>query len=132
MQSIKPGIAYKLFNFKSEEYQEVRFTEKVDGKYISGTTNEEVIEMMIDRFYQLNKKSFSSENQVVILLLKIIRQQLSKRLSRKIDNVKKYEQGEGERNTAEWPKRLHRGLFDFIEWFIEVDFNGNKGFNCFY
>jgi len=97
MQSIKPGIAYKLFNFKSEESQEVRFTEKVSGKYIPGTTNEEVIEMMIDRFYQLNKKSFSSENQVVILLLKMIRQQLSKRLSRKIDNVKKYEQGEGER-----------------------------------
>ena len=46
---------------------------------------------------KLNKKSFSSENQVVILLLKMIRQQLSKRLSRKIDNVKKYEQGEGER-----------------------------------
>jgi len=101
MQSTKPGIAYKLFNFKSEDYQEIRFTEKVDGKYIPGTTNEEVIEMMIDRFYQLNKKSFSSENQVVILLLKIIRQQLSKRLSRKIDNVKKYEQSEGERNAAE-------------------------------
>ncbi len=101
MQSIKPGIAYKLFNFKSEECQEVRFTEKVDGKYIPGTTNEEVIEMMIDRFYQLNKKSFSSENQVVILLLKLIRQQLSKRLSRKIDNVKKYEQSESQRIASD-------------------------------
>lgn len=99
MQSTKPGIAYKLFNFKSETYQEVRFTEKVDGQYIPGTTNEEVIEMMIDRFYQLNKRSFSTENQVVILLLKVIRQQLSKRLSRKIDNVKRYEQGESQRNT---------------------------------
>jgi hypothetical protein len=101
MQSTKPGIAYKLFNFKSEEHQELKFTEKVEGKYVPGTTNEEVIEMMIDRFYQLNKKSFSSENQVIILLLKIIRQQLSKRLSRKIDNVKKYEQGESQRNPAE-------------------------------
>lgn len=101
MQSTKPGIAYQLFNFKSEEYQELKFTEKVEGKYVPGTTNEEVIEMMIDRFYQLNKKSFSSENQVIILLLKIIRQQLSKRLSRKIDNVKKYEQGESQRSTQE-------------------------------
>ena len=58
MQSTKPGIAYKLFNFKSDDYQEVRFTEKVDGQYVAGTTNEEVIEMMIDRFYQLNKKSY--------------------------------------------------------------------------
>jgi hypothetical protein len=57
--------------------------------------------MMSDRFYQLNKKRFSSENQGIILLLKIIRQQLSKRLSRKIDNVKKYEQGEGFRIAEE-------------------------------
>lgn len=101
MQSIKPGIVYRLFNFKSEDFQEIRFTEKVDGKYVPGTTNEEVIEMLIDRFYQLNKKSFSTENQLVIMLLKIIRQQLSKRLSRKIDNVKRYEQSEGQRNTSE-------------------------------
>jgi hypothetical protein len=101
MQSTKPGIAYKLFNFKSDAFQEIKFTEKLEGNYIPGTTNEEVIEMMIDRFYQLNKKRFSSENQVIILLLKIIRQQLSKRLSRKIDNVKKYEQGEGFRIAEE-------------------------------
>lgn len=101
MQSTKPGVAYKLFNFKSEEYQLVQFTEKVDGGFAPGTTNEEVIEMMIDRFYELNKKRFSSENQVVILLLKIIRQQLSKRLSRKIENVKRYEQGTGQRNPSD-------------------------------
>ena len=101
MQTTKPGIAYKLFNFKSDAFQEIKFTEKLEGNYIPGTTNEEVIEMMIDRFYQLNKKRFSSENQVIILLLKIIRQQLSKRLSRKIDNVKKYEQGEGFRIAEE-------------------------------
>lgn len=100
MEPIKPGIRYKLFNFKSPEYQEVQFTEKVDGKYVSGTTNEEVIEMLIDRFYELNKKRFSSENQVVILLLKAIRQQLGKRLSRKIDNVKKYGEAEGSGNPV--------------------------------
>jgi len=100
MEAIKPGILYKLFNFKSEEYQEIRFTEKVDGKYISGTTNEEVVEMLIDRFYELNKKRFSTENQVVILLLKAIRQQLGKRLSRKIDNVKKYGEAESSGGTV--------------------------------
>lgn len=100
MQSTKPGIAYRLFNFKSETFQEVAFTEKVSGEYMPGTTNEEVIEMMIDRFYELNKKSFSSENQVVILLLKMIRQQLSKRLSRKIENVKRYEQNPSQGNPT--------------------------------
>ena len=50
MQSTNPGVAYRLFNFKSEQYQEVLFTTKVDGQYVPGTTNEEVIEMMIDRF----------------------------------------------------------------------------------
>lgn len=101
MQSTKPGIAYRLFNFKSESFQEVSFTEKVNGEYMPGTTNEEVIEMMIDRFYELNKKSFSSENQVVILLLKMIRQQLSKRLSRKIENVKRHEQNTSQRIASE-------------------------------
>ena len=101
MQSTKPGVAYQLFNFKSSEYQLIQFTEKVDGGYAPGTTNEEVIEMMIDRFYELNKKRFSSENQVVILLLKIIRQQLSKRLSRKIENVKRYEQSTSQRFSEE-------------------------------
>lgn len=100
MEAIKPGIRYRLFNFKSQEYQEIQFTEKVDGNYVSGTTNEEVVEMLIDRFYELNKKRFSSENQVVILLLKAIRQQLGKRLSRKIDNVKKYGEAESPGNSV--------------------------------
>ena len=43
MQSTKPGIAYKLFNFKSDAFQEIKFTEKLEGNYIPGTTNEEVI-----------------------------------------------------------------------------------------
>ena len=101
MESTKPGIAYRLFNFKSNDFQELRFTEKSNGEYISGTTNEEVIDMLIDRFYELNKKSFSSENQVVILLLKLIRQQLNKRLNRKIDNVKRYEKSENSSKTEE-------------------------------
>lgn len=101
MEAIKPGILYKLFNFKSEESQEIRFTEKVDGVYVSGTTNEEVVDMLIDRFYELNKKRFSTENQVVILLLKVIRQQLGKRLSKKIDNVKKYGESESKSKTVE-------------------------------
>lgn len=100
MQSTKPGIVYRLFNFKSADFQEIRFTEKVDGNYVPGTTNEEVIEMLIDRFYQLNKKSFSTENQLIIMLLKLVRQQLSKRLSRKIDNVKRYEQSDSQHNTS--------------------------------
>ena len=92
MQAEKEGFVFRLYDFKSEEhYQTVKFTEKnEDGTFNPGTTNEEVVQRLIDRFYYLQKNNWSAENATVIILLKNVRQLLAKRLSRKIEKVKKY------------------------------------------
>ena len=93
MEIVKPGIEYRLHNFKSEtEYQTVRFTEKTPTGFVPGTTNEEVVSMLIDRLYALQTKNFSVENQCCIILLKQVRVLFKKRLNRKIDRVTKYQE----------------------------------------
>lgn len=90
MQIVKPGIVYRLFNFGSTtEFQEIRFTEKQNSGYIQGTTNEEVVNMLIDRFYELQKRKFSVENQCIIILLRDIRELMKKRLEKKIEKSEK-------------------------------------------
>jgi len=97
MQTEKEGIIYKLHDFKSTDtFQVVKFTEKAeDGTFNPGTTNEEVVQMLIDRFYFLQKGGWSAENATILLLLKNVRQLLAKRLSRKIEKVKKYNEQSG-------------------------------------
>jgi len=94
MEAEKKGVFYRLFNFKSASFQTIRFTEKVDGEYVPGTTNEEVIEMLVDRFEHLNQRSWSVENELVLSLLRVIKQTLRRRLSRKIQNVNKFNNGQ--------------------------------------
>jgi hypothetical protein len=90
MQAEKRGVFYRLFNFKSASYQTVKFTEKVDGEHIPGTTNEEVIDMMVDRFEYLNERSWSVENELILSLLNVIKGALRRRLGRKIRNVQNW------------------------------------------
>ena len=91
MKIIKPGVEYQVTDFSdNERFQTIKFTEKLAGTFQEGTTNEEVINILIDRFYTLQKKNFSAENQCIILLLKNVRQLMAKRLSRKIEKVIKY------------------------------------------
>jgi len=94
MEAEKRGVFYRLFNFKSASFQTIRFTEKVDGEYVPGTTNEEVVEMLVDRFEHLNQRSWSVENELVLSLLRVIKQTLRRRLSRKIQNVNKFNNGQ--------------------------------------
>jgi hypothetical protein len=91
MREIRMCSEYALKIFNSDAEQIVRFTEKLErGEFNDGTTNEEVVNMLIERFYSLNKKSFSVENQIIISHLKDVRRQLVRRLGRKIGNVKRY------------------------------------------
>ena len=94
MEAEKRGIFYRLYNFKAASYQTARFTEKVDGEHIPGTTNEEVVEMLVDRFEYLNARSWSVENELILSLLHVIRGALRRRLGRKIQNVKKWTDGQ--------------------------------------
>jgi hypothetical protein len=93
MESEKKGIFYRINNFRSASYQTVRFTEKVDGEYVPGTTNEEVVDMMVDRFEYLNQRSWSVENELILSLLHVIKGALRRRLGRKIQNVKDWNHG---------------------------------------
>jgi len=93
MEADKKGVVYRLYNFKSGTYQSVRFTEKVDGEHIPGTTNEEVVEMLVDRFEYLNQRTWSVENELILSLLHVIKNALRRRLGRKIQNVKNWTNG---------------------------------------
>lgn len=99
MKIIKPGVEYQVTDFAdNERFQTIKFTEKLAGTFQEGTTNEEVINILIDRFYTLQKKNFSAENQCIILLLKNVRQLMAKRLSRKIEKVIKYNENSDSNN----------------------------------
>lgn len=93
MEAEKRGIFYRLYNFKSASYQTLRFTEKVDGEHVPGTTNEEVVDMLINRFQYLNERNWSPKNELILELLYIIRKALRERLGQKIQNVNKYRNG---------------------------------------
>lgn len=56
------------------------------GNLVDGITNEQVINMMIERFYELDKRNSCAENKVVIMLLKNIRSVLKKREIRKFED----------------------------------------------
>jgi len=58
------------------------------GNVTSGTTNEQVVNMLIDRLYVLQKRKFSIENSICIKLLKMVKSQLKSR------KIKVYEQRE--------------------------------------
>jgi len=93
MEADKKGVVYRLYNFKSGTYQSLRFTEKVDGEHIPGTTNEEVVEMLVARFEYLNQRAWSVENELILSLLHVIKNALRRRLGRKIQNVKNWTNG---------------------------------------
>ena len=94
MQVLKEGVIFKLLDYGSEETgQVVAFTEKgPNGRFISGTTNEEVINMMVERMIVLNKRQPANDNLIIIHYLKSVRQLLAQRVSRKIENKEKREQ----------------------------------------
>ena len=91
MQVLEEGVYYELNNFNKEGSQKIQFVSKNHGEdtYKAGTTNEEVVNMLIERFYFLQKKGFSVENQIIIENLKNVRRMLKKRLSNKITRLNK-------------------------------------------
>lgn len=90
MEIVKAGFVYELQNYGEQTNQKLVFTHKDEhGKYVEGTTNEEVIQALIERLYYLQGIEFSCENYVAIEGLKMARKALSKRLTKKISFVNK-------------------------------------------
>jgi len=87
MQILTPGHKYELDSFEGSEPQEIQFIEKVvapaGGTDLitlnDGTTNEEVLEMMIDRMQSLQGKHPCRENSIVITNLEESLMWLNKR-----------------------------------------------------
>jgi hypothetical protein len=80
MDIIESGYKFKLESFKGGSPQEIRFTQKlITGEFVDGTTNEEVVDMMIARMYALQVKNPSPENQCIIIMLKSVKELLGKR-----------------------------------------------------
>jgi predicted metal-dependent hydrolase len=77
MKVVDEGHRYLLENVPDDEKPVVRapqtidFMKRVDGKMVAphGTTNEEVLKMMIDRMQYLQKKLPCRENAIVITKL---------------------------------------------------------------
>lgn len=79
MKTITPGHKYELSNFETDATpnQELQFIEKVpvsegstELKTVNnGTTNEEVLRMLIDRMQQLQSKFPCRENAIAITKL---------------------------------------------------------------
>lgn len=96
MKVVTPGHAYQLANFEIvNSYQELKFINKrpvgTDGKMETvhdGTTNEEVLEALINRMQHLQDKFPCDENATVIVNLKESLDLLNKRTAdRKARNV---------------------------------------------
>lgn len=76
MKVITPGHLYELYNLESDTTQQLQFIEKTlaaDGETFSvispGTTNEEVLKVLIDRMNYLQTKAPCRENAIVITKL---------------------------------------------------------------
>ncbi len=92
MKEIKECSVYELDNFSNGK-QIIKFTEKQeDGTFNDGTTNEEVVSMLIERFFSLQKKNYSVENKTIIILLKNIRKLLATRYNKKKESLNRYEE----------------------------------------
>ncbi len=80
MKIIEEGHIYKLDNSEKFEAQEISFLKRVNGEIIhDGTTNEEILEMLINRLQYLNKKLPCRENAIVITKLEESLMWLNKR-----------------------------------------------------
>ena len=93
MKVIKPGHLYELDSLEHTVQQRLQFIEKeldvaVDNKLITvndGTTNEEVLEMLIDRMKHLNKKMPCKESHQAITKLEEALLWIESRTSKRIN-----------------------------------------------
>lgn len=86
MKVLEEGRVYEVRNFNSDEYQKIRFTRKrYDGSFADGTTVEELIRVLRDKFYHFNGIEYSEENTACIKMCDGMLRQMIKRLEKKRD-----------------------------------------------
>lgn len=95
MRVLEAGHKYLLENMDNpNEFQEIKFINMLpNGTRIDGTTNEEVINMLIDRMELLNSKFPCYYNEACIANLKLALKAL---LERTADRIKRQVEGKHE------------------------------------
>lgn len=90
MRASRAGHCYELSNFNdTSQHQKVQFIEKeqINGNLVTvndGTTNEEVLAMLIDRLNYLQAKNACRENAIVITKLEESLMWLNKRTANRV------------------------------------------------
>lgn len=89
MKTVQPGHKYELENMEEKSNQHLVFIEKEDKEGVlttvcNGTTNEEVLKMLIDRMNFLQAKAPCRENAIVITKLEECLMWLEKRTAGKV------------------------------------------------
>lgn len=85
MKCVEEGHVYELDNTQTSQVQEVTFMKRINGELIhDGTTNEEVLGMLIERLKYLNAKCQCRENDIVIQKLEESLMWLNKRTELRI------------------------------------------------
>ena len=97
MKILTPGHQYELSNVESGS-QNIQFVEKIDrvnelANFIDGTTNEEVIAMLIDRMRYLQTQLPCFENALTIQCLEVamiwLEKRTADRVARKVEGTHK-------------------------------------------
>lgn len=84
MRVLEKGRVYEVRNFDGNEYQEIRFTRKrYDGTFADGTTVEELIRVLRDKFFHFNSIEHCSENDACIKMCDGMLRQMVYRLENK-------------------------------------------------
>lgn len=98
----QPGKVYLLENFGEEKgSQKLEFTRKEMGNHVPGTTNEEVLSMMIDRILTLHRSQPCDENRIAVDHLKMAKSYLVRRRDRVQRHKRLHHGREDENNSAE-------------------------------
>jgi hypothetical protein len=89
MKILEAGRIYLLKNFSGNGYQEVRFNRKrFDNTYAEGTTVEELLRVLRDKFYHFDKISPSPHNKLCIQKIDDCLSLMLLRLSEKKESLK--------------------------------------------
>lgn len=105
MEIVKKGIHY-IANGTNGHSLEVVFCHKDEtGKFVNGLTNEEMIDIMINRFVHLVEKASSEENIQCLLLTRQIKAGLQTR------NKNKLKRKEDENTRSSLPVQVTSGTY---------------------
>lgn len=88
MRVLEEGRVYAVRNFDSDAYQELKFTRRrYDGSFSDGTTVEELIRVLRDKFYHFNRIAPSLQNEACITYCDEMLRECLSRLNKKKEDV---------------------------------------------